>query len=44
MAEWKCPGCGFEFPADEPPVSIPVSVVRCPKCGGIAELKGEGAD
>ena len=37
MAKWRCPSCGFKFDAKEPPASIPVSVVRCPKCGDIAE-------
>lgn len=34
---WRCPDCGRRFRAREPLASIPVSVVRCPTCGGIGD-------
>lgn len=35
---WRCSECSHRFRAEEPLATIPVSVVRCPKCGGVAEL------
>lgn len=34
---WFCEKCDESFCAEEPSCTIPVSVVRCPKCGSITE-------
>lgn len=34
---YRCLGCDKIFNAEEPPSTIPTSVVYCPLCGGLAE-------
>ena len=35
--KYRCPACEHEFDAEDPPFTIPLSVVSCPICGIIAE-------
>lgn len=34
---YRCTECGNIFHAEEPPATIPTSVVYCPRCDGLAE-------
>ena len=41
---FECPDCVLEFEAEEPPMTIPVSWVRCPKCDGVTNWVREAED
>lgn len=40
---YRCLGCDNIFNAEEPPSTIPTSVVYCPLCGGLAEIYDEAS-